>query len=170
MSNSRNPLRINIGFILHADVGSSHDFAFELAQVRVGEDLELRQFSGSLAIGRTSQGLLLTGQFSGVTELNCVRCLNIFDQTLSWQLTEVFALNEKTVTESGLIVPEDAQIDLQPIVRDYALLEVPIKPLCRMNCRGLCPVCGQDLNTRDCGHRPPSGDSPFAVLEDLLKE
>jgi len=170
MSNSRNPFRLNIGFILHEDVGSSHDFPFDLAEVRVGDDLELRQLVGSLAIGRTAQGLLLTGQFSGVTELNCVRCLRPFDHTLTWSLTEVFALNEKAVSESGLIVPEDAQIDLMPILRDYALLEVPIKPLCRPDCRGLCPVCGQDLNIKDCGHRPSSGNSPFAMLEDLLKE
>ena len=170
MSNSRNPFRLNVGFILHEDVGSSHEFSFDLPQAKVGDDLELRQFVGALSIGRTAQGLLLTGRFSGATELTCVRCLRSFDHTLSWKLTEVFALNEKTVSESGLIVPEDAQIDLQPILRDYALLEVPIKPLCGNDCRGLCPVCGQDLNIRDCGHRPSSGDSPFAALEDLLKE
>jgi len=170
MSNSRNPFRLNIGFILHEDVGSSHEFSFDLPQAKVGDDLELRQFVGALSIGRTAQGLLLTGRFSGATELTCVRCLRSFDHTLSWKLTEVFALNERTVSESGLIVPEDAQIDLQPILRDYALLEVPIKPLCTNDCRGLCPVCGQDLNIRDCGHRPSSGDSPFAALEDLLKE
>jgi len=170
MSNSRNPFRLNIGFILHEDVGSSHEFSFDLPQAKVGDDLELRQFVGALSIGRTAQGLLLTGRFSGATELTCVRCLRSFDHTQSWKLTEDFALNEKTVSESGLIVPEDAQIDLQPILRDYALLEVPIKPLCSNDCRGLCPVCGQDLNIRDCGHRPSSGDSPFAALEDLLKE
>jgi uncharacterized protein len=170
MSNSRNPFRLNVGFILHEDVGTSHEFSFDLPQVKVGEDLELRQLAGALSIGRTAQGLLLTGEFSGTTELTCVRCLRPFDQTLNWKLTEVFALSAKTVSESGLIVPEDAQIDLQPILRDYALLEVPIKTLCREDCRGLCPVCGQDLNVMDCGHRPASGDSPFAALEDLLKE
>lgn len=170
MSNARNPFRLNVGFILHEDVGSSHEFSFDLPRARVGDDLELRLFNGALSVGRTAQGLLLTGGFSGVTELTCVRCLRAFDQTLSWKLTEVFALSKKTVSESGLIVPEDAQLDLQPILRDYALLEVPIKPLCRRDCRGLCPVCGQDLNVKDCGHRPSSGDSPFAVLEDLLKE
>ena len=170
MSSSRNPFRLNVGFILHEDVGSSHEFSFDLPQAKVGDDLELQRFAGVLSIGRTAQGLLLTGEFSGAMELTCVRCLRPFDQTLTWRLTEVYALNEKTVSEAGLIVPEDAQIDLQPILRDYALLEVPIKPLCRHDCRGLCPVCGQDLNMRDCGHRPSSGDSPFAALEDLLKE
>jgi uncharacterized protein len=170
MSNSRNPFRLNVGFIIHEDVGTSHEFSFDLPQVKVGEDLELRQLAGTLSIGRTAQGLLLTGEFSGTTELNCVRCLRPFDHALSWNLTELFALNEKTVSESGLIIPEDAQIDLRPILRDYALLEVPIKPLCRQDCRGLCPACGEDLNVRACGHRPAPGDSPFAALEDLLKE
>ena len=99
-----------------------------------------------------------------------MRCLAPFDQRLSWSLTELYSINEKSLTEFGLMVPEDAQIDLQPILREYALLEVPIKALCRPDCRGLCPVCGQDLNKRDCGHRPERGQSPFAALSDFLRD
>ena len=72
------------------------------------------------------------------------------------------------MTESGLLVPEDGQIDLEPLLREYALLEFPISPVCKPDCKGLCPVCGENLNRTDCGHRPET-DSPFAVLKDLLK-
>ena len=68
----------------------------------------------------------------------------------------------------GSMVPEDAQIDLAPLLREYALLEVPIKALCRQDCRGLCPECGQDLNQSDCGHRPVGGTSAFAALRDFV--
>ncbi len=67
-------------------------------------------------------------------------------------------------------MPEDAQIDLQPLMREYALLEIPINPLCRADCRGLCPVCGEDLNRQDCGHQAESDQSPFAALGDFLRE
>ena len=66
------------------------------------------------------------------------------------------------------MLSEDAQIDLAPILREYALLEVPIKPLHDPDCKGLCIECGQDLNVQDCGHNQQEDDSPFSVLKKLL--
>ena len=102
--------------------------------------------------------------------LLCVRCLNEFEYGLNWNLTELYAFNKKSVSESGLILPESAHIDLQPLIREYALLEIPIKPLCRPTCKGLCSVCGQDLNIADCGHKDIAEESPFSALKDLLGE
>ncbi len=117
---------------------------------------------------RLAQGLLVQGEFSGETTLECVRCLKVFSQPLAWGMTELYAFSQKSVSELGLILPEDAHIDLQPLIREYTLLEVPINPLCRPDCKGLCPVCGQDLNIRDCDHRPQEDESPFAALRNLL--
>ena len=168
MTNPRRPFRLNVGFIIHEEVGYIAEFPFEYDKVKFGDDLVLRDFSGIVDIGRTPQGLLVTGNFSGSTSLECARCLGSFEQRLNWDMTELYAFNEKSVSESGLIVPEDAQIDLEPIIRDYALLEIPISPVCRPDCKGLCPVCGQDLNVRDCGHRPQEDESPFSSLKKLL--
>ena len=168
MSNARKPLRLNVGFLIHEEVGYSHDFPFAIQRILLGPDLELWDLDGLLNVARTAQGLLFTGGFSAHTGLECVRCLRPFDQKLNWSLTEMYAFNEKSVSDSGLIVPEDAQIDLQPLIREYALLEIPIGPTCRPDCKGLCPVCGQDLNVRDCGHRSDTGTSSFASLRDLL--
>ncbi len=122
--------------------------------VQLDDDLELENFSGLIEISRTPQGLLVQGKFSGAMTLECVRCLKEFSNPLNWKLTELYAFNEKSVSDSGLIVPEDAQIDAAPLIREYALLEIPINPICKPDCKGLCPVCGQDLNVADCGHRP----------------
>ena len=167
MNNSRRALRLNVGFLVHEEVGFSYEFPFEFDKLKVSDDLELRDFSGLLNAARTPQGLLFTGNFSGKTTLECARCLKSFEQQLSWNMTELYAFNEKSVSDSGLIVPEDAQIDLRPLIREYALLEVPIRPICKPDCKGLCPVCGQDLNVRDCGHRPQEDESPFSVLKKL---
>ena len=82
----------------------------------------------------------------------------------------MFAFNEKSVSESDLVMGEDAQIDLQPLLREYALLEIPINPICKNNCKGLCFECGQDLNAIDCGHKNISEESSFSALKDLLEE
>ena len=82
----------------------------------------------------------------------CVRCLIEFEQPLNMDFSELYAFSARSVSESGLILPEDAHIDLEPIVREYLLIEIPISPLCRSDCKGLCSVCGQDLNEEICEH------------------
>ena len=169
MPSPKKPFRINVGFIIHENVGYNHDFPFNFAKIKLGDDLELRNFDGLVNIGKTPQGLLIQGDFFADTTLSCVRCLTEFNQGLKWSFTELYAFDKRSVTDSGLIVPDDAQIDLAPLIREYALLEIPISPLHDPNCKGLCPVCGQNLNERDCGHRPDEPDSPFSVLKDLLE-
>ena len=168
MTNPRRPFRLNVGFIVHQEVGYKHEFPFEYEQIKIADDLDLHHFEGIATIGRTPQGLIVQADFSAETVLECVRCLNEFDQSLTWNFTELYAFNRKSVSESGLIMPEDGHIDLQPLIREYALLEIPIKPLCKPNCKGLCSVCGEDLNLTDCGHKDIAEESPFSALKDLL--
>jgi len=170
LSKPRRPFRLNVGFIVHQEVGYKHEFPFEFEQIQIADDLDLRQFEGVADIGRTPQGLIVQAKFSADTTLECVRCLNEFEQSLAWNFTELFAFNKKSVSESDLLLPEDAHIDLQPLVREYALLEIPLKPICKPDCLGLCAVCGEDLNKTDCGHRDPTEESPFSVLKGLLDE
>jgi uncharacterized protein len=168
VANPRRPLRLNVGFLISSPIGTSHDFNFDYEKMRLGEDLLVREFSGTARFDHTPQGLILQGSFSAQTDLDCVRCLEGFVHTLKWTVTELYAFDERSLSESELLVPEDKHIDLEPILREYALLEFPISPICKPECKGLCQVCGENLNLKDCGHRPES-DSPFSVLKDLLK-
>jgi uncharacterized protein len=168
MTNPRKPFRLNVGFIVHQEVGYSHKFPLEFAHAVLGDDLTLDEFTCLIVIDRTQQGLVVQGEFSGETTLECVRCLKEFRQTLHGEWTELYAFTKKSVSESGLLMPEDGHIDFAPVLREYALLEVPIKALCKPDCKGLCIECGQDLNVKDCGHSQQADDSPFSVLKKLL--
>ena len=168
MPSPKKPFRINVGFIAHEEIGRSHDFPFEFDKIVLGDDLELRGLDGIVNIGRTPQGLVLQADFSAETTVMCVRCLQDFDQELDWSFTELYAFDKRSETESELILPEDGHIDLAEMIREYALLEVPISPICKPECQGLCAECGQNLNEKDCGHKPIEPDSPFAKLKDLL--
>jgi uncharacterized protein len=170
VTNPRRPFRLNVGFVVHQEVGYKHEFPFEFEQIQISDDLDLHHFEGVATIGRTPQGLLIQADFSAETVLECVRCLNEFNFSLIWDFTELYAFNSKSVSESNLILPDDAQIDLQPLIREYALLNIPVKPLCKADCKGLCAVCGEDLNLSDCGHREITEESPFSALKDLLGE
>lgn len=168
MSNPRRPLRLNVGFLIKSPIGTSRDFDFDYERMRLGEDLTIGGFAGSARFDRTPQGLLLQGEFEAQTDLECVRCLETYSQPLKWSSTDLYAFDQRSISESNLLVPEDGQIDLEPLLREYALLEFPISPACRPDCKGLCLVCGENLNETDCGHRPESA-SPFAALKDLVK-
>ena len=168
LANPKKPLRLNVGFIINAPIGYNRDFDFFFPKY-TDDDLDLTDVEGLVNIGRTPQGLIVQGNFSGNTVLECVRCLVDYDQHLKWEFTELFAFKEENITESGLLVPDDSHLDLKELVREFAMLEYPIKPICREDCLGLCLECGQNLNERDCGHVPEI-DSPFLALKDLFKD
>jgi len=103
-------------------------------------------------------------------QTDCVRCLEAFDQQLEIHFTELYAFSQRSATDSNLILPEDGQIDLEPLVREYMLLAIPISPLCRSECKGLCPICGENLNLKDCDHSENEEDPRLAVLKSLDKK
>ncbi len=150
--NPRYPLRINVGFLIHSPIGTNREMHFDLPRLQIPPDLDAMEFSGVVRISRTPQGLLLQGEFQGSIGLECVRCLESYSQHLHATFDELYAFDERSITDSGLLVPEDAIIDLAPLVREYLMLEVPISPLCKPECRGLCVICGENLNLRQCEH------------------
>jgi uncharacterized protein len=152
VSGYRNPLKINVGFLLNQAVGTSRDIHFDQPELRLSSDFILLDFKGTARVGRTPQGILVQAEFTASLKAECVRCLAEYQQPLQASFKELFAFDTRSVTESGLFVPEDGNIDLAPLVREFSLLEMPIKPLCKVDCKGLCVVCGEDLNTTACGH------------------
>lgn len=158
MTNPRYPMRVNVGFLVSANIGYHRDF--EIYQPRLSEEdgASLEEVEGRVRISRTPQGLLVEGNFQAHTRLECVRCLEMFEQPLRWEFTELYAFSPANMTDSGLLVPEDAQLDLEPLVRDGGWLEIPISPICQPGCKGLCLECGQNLNVADCGHREPEDE------------
>jgi uncharacterized protein len=146
------PLRFNVGFIVSQSIGYSRDFYFEYPKIDLKPDFELHEFYGMARVARTPQGLLIQGKFQGGLQTACVRCLTDFVQPLQSDFTELYAFSTRTVAESGLILPEDSNIDLEPIVREYLLIEIPINPVCRPDCKGICTICGADLNETTCEH------------------
>jgi uncharacterized protein len=154
---------LNVGFLISAAVGTSRDFTFDYEKMRLGDDLTVTDFVGTATFSRTQQGLLLQGEFSAKLGLECVRCLEAYTQAISWTFTDLYAFDKRSLSESNLLVPEEGRIDLAPLLREYALLEVPIQPVCKPDCKGLCPECGENLNRADCGHQSAGDESPFAA-------
>lgn len=160
-------MRLNVGFLLHENVGFSRVFDFDHTGLRVGDDLELHTLDGSLRFTRTGQGLYSKGRLRGTTPLQCVRCLTTYNQPLAANLDELFVYPPGPPAEPALRIPETGILNLNPILREYFLLAIPIRPVCRPDCRGLCPECGVNWNESDCEHRRDEPDSRRAALASL---
>jgi uncharacterized protein len=169
LPNPRSPLRLNIGFIVHQNIGYSRDFPFDVPSIHLPPDLDLKNLTGLARVTRTPQGLLVQVKLRAAQQVECVRCLSDFDQPLEVDFTELYAFTPRSVTDSNLILPEDGYIDLEPLVREYMLLAIPISPLCSPDCKGLCPICGENLNENDHDHGESEGDPRLAVLKSLKK-
>jgi uncharacterized protein len=152
VSENRYPLRLNVGFLIHQPIGTNRDLHFDFSHIRLRPDLDLDFLNGVTKVGRTPQGLIVQGKFRASLPAECVRCLTDFQQNLEIEFSELYAFNHRSTTDSGLILPEDGNIDLEPIVREYMVIEIPISPLCRTDCKGLCSICGENLNENGCEH------------------
>jgi uncharacterized protein len=153
LAQDRFPLRINVGFLLNAPISTSREINFDLTSINLGNDFDLKSLIGKVDLTRTPKGILLEAEFSSSMSAECVRCLEEFDQKLHTAFSELYAFHGKPVTESELIVPDDANIDLLPLLREYLLIEIPIRLLCKEDCKGLCTECGENLNFITCEHQ-----------------
>lgn len=170
VSNLRTPLRLNVGFIVHQGIGYSREFDFDVPILPLPPDQELRNLLGIARFTRTPQGLLSQVKMHATLFTDCARCLTTFPQPLDIDFTELYAFAQKYATESGLILPEDGNINLEPLVREYMLLEVPLNPLCKPDCKGLCPTCGGNLNEEVCDHTADDIDPRMEALKTLLNK
>lgn len=161
-------LRFNVGFIAHETLGYARTFPFDFPEMHLPPDMDLWQLTGQAKFSRTARGVLLEVRARARTQAQCVRCLEPFRLPLYVEFSELFAFTAKTVTDAGLILPENGQINLAPLLREYLWLAVPINPICRADCAGLCPVCGENLNHGACGHSAAEGDPRLAALRALL--
>ncbi|HYN16636.1 MAG TPA: YceD family protein, partial [Actinomycetes bacterium] len=114
------------------------------------------------------EGLLVTGKVSATAVVQCVRCLRDLDHDLEVEVRELFALRLRDGEDEGYAVLPDDRLPLDTMARDAIVLGFPAFPLCRPDCAGLCPVCGADRNSVECGHSGPEIIDPrWAGLADL---
>ena len=105
------------------------------------------------------EGVLVTG--TAVVQLHgeCVRCLRTIAAEQQVDIQELYAYPSSEVTEDEASRLEGDLLDLEPLLRDDVLVDLPFQPLCREDCRGLCAECGADLNS-DPEHTHERGIDP----------
>lgn len=133
------------------------DLRTEVIGVPEGSDLRL-----DLRLESVLDGILVSGTVSGVAVGECARCLEPIERPIEVEIQELFAYPGHESEDTAVVV--DELIDLEPTVRDAVVTELPLAPVCRDDCPGLCAECGA-LLAEDPDHHHETIDPRWAALQ-----
>jgi uncharacterized protein len=117
-----------------------------------------------LVLERVPEGIVVRGTLGAAWTAACSRCLEPISGQVTVHVDELF---ETTPLEGETYLLEEDVIDLDPMVRDALLLELPLAPLCRPDCAGLCPSCGANRNVERCDCVTDEPDPRWAALRSI---
>lgn len=165
-------IRFDVSALTKARPGASLSLSVDTGPRHL-TDLDVAFLRGVIQAIRVQKGVLVRGVVESQLELTCVRCLNPFVLPIALDLEETFRLSgtssETDDTYALYGVNDDGWLDLTPLLREQAWLTIPMKPLCRSDCKGLCPLCGANLSTEPCTCDRERIDPRLAVLKDLME-
>jgi len=148
--------------------GSFPDFHMDAAdQGATFHDLQVK-----CEATNTGEGIYVQGEITGKLDLTCSLCLKRFTVDLKAPFAENFYREGDSLPEDledPVQIYHGEEIDLSDTIKENLVLSLPMKPLCRPDCKGLCPHCGSDLNVQQCNCKEEEVDPRLAVLGDLLK-
>lgn len=139
--------------------------------------ISLTPVEASFHLERKGDGILVRGTFMTTAVIPCSRCSEPVSVPLSDQFVVLFvgaqgtfrgAEVELTAAEMDVDVLRDDRLDLSELLRENVLLNLPLQPLCRAECRGLCSRCGVNLNETSCQCRVQEPDPRLPSLQHLL--
>lgn len=163
-------MRIDVRELLKEPIGTQVEIDVNLGSRRLAEDVTVASVQGTLSLWRTTEGIWVRDSLAVDVDLQCVRCLAPVTCTLEVVLDERFALSPEETSEEEITYPIDADhyIDLTPVLRELVVVSTPMRVLCKVDCEGLCPDCGKDLNTGPCECEQDDIDPRMAALKALL--
>jgi uncharacterized protein len=171
--------RFNVAQLLQEPTGATRRYELDDEQLDLGDGRRVRPVKGHVRLTRTQNGVLADVDAYGQLQIECGRCLEEMVQPLEFPFSEEFYQTVVVTTGAALPKPEDPEtflideahkLDLGDAMREYALLNVPMLPLCRPDCKGLCPECGTNLNEETCTCDTDQIDDRLAVLKQFLEQ
>lgn len=182
-------MNYNVAQLLKEPVGSQRSFSFEETYTEFdaagppgadnppNADNPIQYAAGSGLMVRTHQGIWVQAAARVAVRQECSRCLNPFGRSLSLELDEEYLplVDIRTGRRIeppddwlGLSIEDDHILNLDEAIRQSAMTELPLKPLCRSDCAGICDRCGADRNRTQCDCAADAGDPRWAALRSLI--
>lgn len=145
-----------------------------------GECTFLAPLSLDFSIVREYDHIRVLGVVDTKVRLDCSRCLTPYDSVIRSEFTIFYSRLSASVPDDEEVELGEKElvsayydgddIDLSPEISDHVLIELPVKPLCRSGCLGLCHTCGSDMNQSPCSCAATGGSLAFSALKNLKLE
>ena len=124
----------------------------------------------SVSYSFDGEGFAVKGELSSVLLMNCTKCNAEFDQPFTIPFSERFLrVTEQEAEELECYAFTGEVLELDKMVLDLILLNVPMYGVCKPGCKGLCPTCGANLNTTQCACSEAAVNPAFASLKELAQ-
>ncbi|MEZ4554629.1 MAG: DUF177 domain-containing protein [Dehalococcoidia bacterium] len=169
-------MQFNVSTLLQEPVGSTRLATVNDEPVQVPAAGYAAAASGHVRLMRTQRGVLVHADVVTRPVLECARCLTQFEAEVRLVIDEEFVPFRDPATGEAIEADPDEfridgrnHLDLSEAVRQYEQAALPIQPVCRDDCAGLCPVCGQNLNERRCECIQPEPQGAWAGLAALAE-
>ena len=152
-----------------------HNYKFDEAVSELGlEKPFVEKILVDVKLNKSHNQVILDAKLSINTSFNCDRCNKNYNSVIENSYRMVYLFGTEPV-DSGSINITYLSLDTDKIiidndVKDYVLLSIPMKKLCRDDCKGLCTKCGKDLNEGNCSCEPNEIDSRWQPLLELKKK
>ena len=172
-------MRFNLSQLLKESVGVQRVYSFSDTFELIPES-GADVINGDIIATRIDKGVWVSGKIETNVSVECCRCIEFCDRELAFDFSEEYLqtvdmennleLNQQDkldIEEGKFTLDGDHTLDLTETIRQYAIINIPINPLCRENCAGLCGICGVNLNINKC-FCVDKGDVRWSPLRNFL--
>lgn len=158
-----------VGDLFQDPPGTLRSVAIDEPDPTLGPELDFAgPLRGSARLHRIQHGLLVQCNLATLIHFDCSRCLQPTTQEIHAHFDEEFRFWGESIDPEGFLITEHHILNLSEAARQYLVLELPLKPLCRADCPGLCPACGEPLRDHECSASLSASSGPLGALAELL--
>ncbi len=181
--NHLDSLQYNVAGLLTGPRGGTrtHQLYVPVSELdQLDEDFDVVEpFQGTARFLWTNEHILVLVEGDTAVSMRCARCLEPFIRPVHVSIEEAFIPTVDMATglpihqdesDTAVLIDEHHILDLSEILRQAILLALPLTPLCRPDCKGLCPICGANLNHETCTCTTEEIDPRWAKLQFLLEK
>jgi uncharacterized metal-binding protein YceD (DUF177 family) len=162
-------MKYHLSHLVTASLGTQTTVNVQEGAGALDKDLEIDFLRGEVQFTRVNNGIYAQGRLQTQIQLTCVRCLETLSFPLDFEIAERYIFSDQEgVEEQAHLITPDGTVDITEPVRQQVWVSLPLQPLCRPNCQGLCAQCGANLNFESCTCQEETIDPRFAVLKKLL--
>ena len=173
-------MQYNVAQLVREGIGATRRYELDGQLTELDENNPTVHYHGQVTLMRSALGVLATVNAEFQAQQACRRCLELSTNEFHLHFEEEFqptidmetGLKVKLEPDADpvLLVDEHHIVDISELLRQYSLVELAQSSLCQPDCKGLCPVCGQNLNQGTCTCDQTVIDQRLAVLAQLLSE